>query len=124
MDRLRPSEKKEINVIVGENIRKYREASGYNREYFAELLDISTRFLCDVETGYTGVSITTLRKICELLGISADRLLWNMDTPLALDELVSHVEPKYHSTIRSLLRTQLELIAMAGKEDRPRKTRS
>ena len=47
---MRSKERKEINIIVGENIRKYRENAGYSREKFAELIDVSTNFISNVET--------------------------------------------------------------------------
>ena len=78
--------KKEINVIVGENIRFYRESFGYTREKLSELIDVSPRFLYDTEMGRVGVSITTLKKLCEVLGISADRLLWSREEKISQDE--------------------------------------
>ena len=39
---MRANEKKEINILVGENIRIYREKSGYSREKLAELVGADT----------------------------------------------------------------------------------
>ncbi len=109
---MRAKEKKEINIIVGENIRKYREQCGYSREKLAELIGISPRFLADAETGFVGVSLTNIKKLCEILGVSADRLLWTNDTPLSLDEKISHIDKKYLPYIEDLLQKQLEIIAL------------
>ena len=37
-------------------IRKAREAMGYTREKFAELLDVSVSYMAEVERGRTGIS--------------------------------------------------------------------
>ena len=121
---MRSKEKKPINIEVGENIRLYREKAGYSRERFSELMGVSPRFIADVETGFTGVSLTTLKKLCEVLGVSADRLLWKQEpVPLDMDEQVSHLCPDYVSIIRELIQKQLEVIAIASKEQQPKKTR-
>lgn len=120
---MRAKEKKEINVGIGENIRLYREKAGYSRERFAELVGITPRFLADAETGFVGVSLTNLKKICEILGISADRLLWQNDNHLGLDEKVKHIDKKYMDIIDELIQKQLELIAIASKEETIRKVR-
>lgn len=59
---MRTKEKKEINIIIGENIRAYSKKAGYSRENFSELVGITPRFLADAETGFVGVSLTTLKK--------------------------------------------------------------
>ena len=57
-------------------IRKAREDAGYTRERFAELLDVSVSYMAEVERGRTGVSVKTLVKICDVLGLSADYVLF------------------------------------------------
>ena len=52
-----------------------RKAKKITREQLAERLDVSTRFLADVESGKAGVSLNTLKKLCSVLGTTADYLL-------------------------------------------------
>lgn len=68
-------EKKEINVQVGHQIRKAREAAGLTQERFAELIGISPQNVSCVERGLAGVSLTVLRRMCEILRVSSDLLL-------------------------------------------------
>lgn len=68
-------EKKEINVQVGRQIRKAREAAGLTQERFAELVGISPQNVSCVERGLAGVSLTVLRRMCEILRVSSDTLL-------------------------------------------------
>lgn len=121
---MRAKEKKAINIEVGENIRLYREKAGYSRERLSELMGVSPRFIADVETGFAGVSLTTLKKICEVLGVSADRLLWRQEpSTLGIDEQVSHLDLEYAAVIRELVQKQLEVIAIADKNGERNKTR-
>lgn len=69
------TERKEINIMFGERVRREREKNDLTREAFAEKIDVSARFLADIEGGCTGVSLKTLKNICTVLGCSADTLL-------------------------------------------------
>lgn len=63
--------------IMGLRIAYYRKKAGYTQEAFAEKIDRSLNFLAQVEgTGTTrGVSLETLFKICEELGVQPGKLL-------------------------------------------------
>ena len=57
-------------------IRKAREEMGYTREQFAEKLDVSVSYLAELERGRTGISVKLLTKVCGILGLSADYVLF------------------------------------------------
>lgn len=57
-------------------IRKAREEQGYTREKFAEKLDVRVFYLAELERGRTGISVKMLIKVCNLLGLSADYILF------------------------------------------------
>jgi len=107
--------KKELNIEIGKNIRNYREKAGYSREKFSEIIGISPRFLADVETGFVGISIKNLKRICEVLGISSDRLIWKSENKLSLDEKLSHIAPQYFQIVEEIVQKQLEVIAIYDK---------
>ena len=91
-------------------IRKAREDAGYTREKFAELLDVSVSYMAEVERGRTGVSLKTLKAICNLLGLSADYLIFGgeRDADKAmLDKL--HLDDKYLPLVDELLNQLLAL---------------
>ena len=122
---LRAKEKKEINVIVGENIRFYREQAGFSREKLAELVGVTPRFLADAELGFVGVSLTNIKRICEILGVSADRLLWKEENKnVVLSERLKYLGPEYLEIIEGLIQKQLEIIALAKREETKKKTRN
>ena len=78
-------------------IRKAREDAGYTREKFAELLDVSVSYMAEVERGRTGVSLKTLKAICNLLGLSADYLIFGeeRDADKSMLDKLHRLDDKY-----------------------------
>lgn len=60
-------------------IRQARENMGYTRERFAEKLDVSVSYLAELERGRTGISVKMLTKVCNVLGLSADYVLFGAE---------------------------------------------
>ena len=56
--------RKELNVDIGKRIKAVRIRIGMTREKLAELVDVTPRFIADVERGSVGISIATLKRIC------------------------------------------------------------
>lgn len=78
-------------------IRKAREDLGYTREKFAEKLDVSVSYLAELERGRTGISVKMLIKVCNVLGLSADYVLFGndrQDDTLRLDA-IHRIDEKY-----------------------------
>ena len=72
--------KKEINIQIGEQIKAAREYAGLTQEQFAEHIDVSPQFVSDMERGVVGVSLTTLKRVCVVLGVSSDQILFGKGT--------------------------------------------
>ncbi len=68
-------DKKQLNCLVGSNIKRERERAGYTQDQFSELVGIESKSLSAAERGVVGVSLITLLKICEVLSISSETLL-------------------------------------------------
>lgn len=81
------SDRKEINVIVGANIKREREKAGFTQEQFSELLGIGSKSLSSVERGIVGVSLTTLLKICDTLHLSANVFLYEQSQKNDVDSI-------------------------------------
>lgn len=81
------SDRKEINVIVGANIKREREKAGFTQEQFSELLGIGSKSLSSVERGIVGVSLTTLLKICDTLHLSANAFLYEQSQKNDVDSI-------------------------------------
>ena len=69
-------EKKPINIEIGLNVKQVRESAGLTQESFAELIGLGVKHISAIECGAAGVSLATLKKICSLLSVSADTILF------------------------------------------------
>ena len=86
-------------------IRRAREEMGYTREKFAELLDVSVSYLAEVERGRTGISVKMLIKMCNVLGLSADYILFGKerDADTTLLNKINRVDEKYLTLVNKVL---------------------
>lgn len=92
-------------------IRKAREDKGYTREKFAEKLDVSVSYLAELERGRTGISVKMLVKVCNLLGLSADYILFGeaRSDDVRLLDTIHRIDEKYLPLLKSVLRELCEL---------------
>ena len=71
---------KELDRIkIGERINSRRNLLNMSREELADRLDLSAKFISDVEYGDKGISVKTLYGLKQVLGVSADFLLEGND---------------------------------------------
>lgn len=68
--------KKEFNQQIGERIKCARTSAGLTQEQFAELIDKTPQYISDLERGVYGVSLETLKILCERLSISSDSIVF------------------------------------------------
>ena len=92
-------------------IRKAREDMGYTREKFAEKLDVSVSYLAELERGRTGISVKMLIKVCNVLGLSADYVLFGTERSedsLRLDA-IRRIDEKYLPLLDKVIEELLAL---------------
>lgn len=65
---------KQIKIDLGQTLRKLRLAIGFTQEQLAELSETHRTYLGDLERGRNNVSILTLAKISEQLGVTIAEL--------------------------------------------------
>lgn len=71
---------KELDRIkIGERIKSRRNLLNMSREELADRLDLSAKFISDVEYGDKGISVKTLYGLKQVLGVSADFLFEGND---------------------------------------------
>ena len=68
--------RKDLNVLIGANIKREREKAGFTQDQFSELFGIGSKSLSSIERGVVGVSLATLMRICDILHVSANVLLY------------------------------------------------
>lgn len=95
-------------------IRKAREDLGYTREKFAEKLDVSVSYLAELERGRTGISVKMLIKVCKVLGLSADYVLFGNDRPEDAQRLdaIHRIDEKYLPLLDKMI---AELLTLSDK---------
>lgn len=69
-------DKKEINIHIGNEIRIARERAGLTQEQFGEIVSLGTKNVSDIERGVAGITVSTLKRICEKLSISSDLIIF------------------------------------------------
>ena len=92
-------------------IRKAREEQGYTRERFAEKLDVSVSYLAELERGRTGISVKMLIKVCNLLGLSADYVLFGNERKQDEQRLdaIHRIDDRYLPLLDAVITELLEL---------------
>ncbi len=80
---------------IGARVRACRENVGLTREKLAEMIDVSPRFIYDIELGNRGMSLSTLANLAPHLHVSTDYLLYGTlpfdgaELPVELHSLIS-----------------------------------
>ncbi|MBO4914399.1 MAG: helix-turn-helix transcriptional regulator [Oscillospiraceae bacterium] len=69
-------DKKADNVRIGIQIKRAREAAGLTQEKFAERISLAAKNVSAIERGAAGFSVPVLMRICDVLGVSSDTLLF------------------------------------------------
>lgn len=105
--------KKEINVQIGEQIKLARDQAGLTQEQFAERIDVSPQFVSDMERGVVGVSLTTLKRVCVVLGVSSDRILFGNQTEnmaRAIAEKCRGLSPEHSVLLGEIIEKYVEAV--------------
>ncbi len=78
--------------LLGSKIRAARKAKGYTLEHLAEILDVSTTFIGQIERAKGIPSLDTLVRIANALEISVDSLLFeNLNEKAGNDHFIQQI---------------------------------
>lgn len=110
-------EKKEINVEIGARIKAEREKAGLTQERFSELIGLGTKSVSAFERGAVGISFVTLKKICQVLSVSSDAILFGKNSPSPNDasELTARLErlsPEEYAIAEEIIFKLLEAFSL------------
>lgn len=111
-------EKKEINVNIGNQIRIAREAAGLTQERFAELVPLATKNVSDIERGVVGISVATLVRICEVLSVSSDSILFrsgNRNDVQSVSDRLSNLPAEQFQIALDIINKLFEAFAASEK---------
>lgn len=102
------------NKDVGQRIRRLREANSYTRDAFAEKVDISSKFLYEIETGKKGFTVEILSKISRALCVSNDYILGGHESSKVPEKVVDILEcfsPEQMEHVQDILKLIQEMSA-------------
>ena len=92
-------DKKELNVLVGINIKREREKAGFTQDQFSEMLGIGSKSLSAIERGVVGISLTTLLKVCDILSVSTNTILKENCEKNDIQNITDQLERLTHSQL-------------------------
>ena len=84
-------EKKPINIEIGQRVKQCREDVGLTQEKLAELIDLGDKHISAIECGAAGVSLPVLRRLCKVLSVSADKILFGVEEEEPQDKRAAEV---------------------------------
>ena len=111
-------DKKALNIEIGIRIKQEREKAGLTQERFSELIGLGPKSVSAVECGAVGVSLSTLQRICRVLSVSSDALLFGAQAQNDAIDLVARLErlsPAQFQIASDLLNKLLEAFALGKR---------
>lgn len=106
------------NQEIGKRIRELRELQNYTREDLAEKINISAKFLYEIEMGKKGFSAKTLYKISKALSVSSDYIMLGEEPDDPGKEKIIHILEKLEleqtGRIRDILNILDEMCDVRG----------
>lgn len=100
--------KRKLDNGMGQRLRRVREELKLSREVLAEQMQISPRYLAELETGAKSMSAMTIYDACERLSISADYLMFGKTEKAdagVITEMLSNLDEEYVGLAEELLKT-------------------
>lgn len=89
MTELRSKEQRqELNIAIGKRCKEARTSANLTQEKLAELLNVNSQFISDVERGRVGVSLLTLKNLSEILNVTTDYLIAGKDLSVPNNQLI------------------------------------
>lgn len=65
----------QLQRIVGRNLRRHRKKRGFSQEAFADEMGVHRTYFSSVERGERNLTLQTLEKIADFLGVDPRTLL-------------------------------------------------
>ena len=66
--------RKTSTIKIGKKIQAIRKSYGYTQEMLAEIIEVSVRYISEIEQDRAKPSYEVLVKICNLFNVSIDKL--------------------------------------------------
>ena len=63
-----------VEKLIGKRIQKLRKEKGLTQQQFAEMIDLSTNYVSDVERGTRNISLKAISKLADGLKVEVKEL--------------------------------------------------
>ena len=91
-------------IEMGRRFREARERLNWSREVLAERADLSVSFIADLELGNTGTRLENFIRLCRLLDLNADYVLFGAPGD-AVQRIMDLLRDRDEETVRVVERT-------------------
>ena len=102
-------------IEMGRRFREARERLNWSREVLAERADLSVSFIADLELGNTGTRLENFIRLCRLLDLNADYVLFGAPGD-AVQRITDLLRDRDEETVRVVERT-VEALLRALEEN-------
>lgn len=110
-------------VELGKRISKKRIELHFTIDKLSELLSITPRFLAAIESGHRGISLATLERLCNILCVTSDYLLFGKPTYYNeyldisnINQILLNIDKDYLPLAENLILNLCETISLATKK--------
>lgn len=100
--------------IIGKRIKEVRKQKGLSQEKLAEMAEISTQYMSQIETAARNVSFRSLLNIAKALEVSMDELLYG-NQPITSGEYLKEMNEVLENCNTYEKRVLYELIVQSKK---------
>lgn len=103
--------------IIGNRIKRQRQYLNYSREKLAELADVSSKTIANIEDGKQEMGVTTILKLCKTLNISPNFLIFDKNEwgNHDLANLLENCPSSTMEYIKQMLLSSLEMYSSYDK---------
>jgi len=114
-------ENSELRKLMGANIKREREKRKMTQNEFSEKIGLEEKTLSSVERGITGISMATLKLMCDKMQISAESILFGASQKndvKGLTETLERLSPEQFRIVRDVVYKLMEAFALnkSGEE--------
>ncbi|MDO4364612.1 MAG: helix-turn-helix transcriptional regulator [Clostridia bacterium] len=92
--------------IIGNRIKKFREASGITQEQLGEKINLSRNQVSNLERGFNKLSYKTLVELCDVLNICPCELMCGADHKTVADDtidLIKHMDENDQTIVYQMI---------------------
>ncbi len=98
---------------IGTRIRELRESRHYSRELLAEKVEISAKFLYEIESGRKGFSAETLCRLAKAMSVSCDYIMFGEERDKYNAEKIActleKLDPEQRSKMQDIIKALYEI---------------